>query len=80
MEGREYILIKIIMNDTIKMIIMEELDISPSEFNERFMNGLMSVGDNIIKKIAIKCYNSNKWIFSVTSGSSTITPYWSVKC
>jgi hypothetical protein len=62
------------------MIIMEELDISPSEFTERFMSEEISLWDADIKSIALRCYDSNKWVFTVTNGNNTITPYWIVNC
>ena len=43
------------MNDKVRMIIMEELDISPSEFKKRFESEEVSPEDNRIKNIALRC-------------------------
>lgn len=48
------------MNKDIKWIIMETLDITPSEFEKRFELEDIDFKDMQIKEIAEKCYNLDK--------------------
>lgn len=74
------------MKKEIKWIIIETLDITPSEFEKRFeIETLdMNLNDIEIKEIAEKCYNLNNgevvsWVRTLSWTSGNINPFGGMK-
>jgi len=62
------------MNETIKNIIIDVLDIKPSEYTQRFKGGDLKNLDKEIYEIASKCYETGRKYSGLSVGSVSVTP------